>query len=114
MLLALFAYCPCAALGDALMRWSSCGLVAWKWEAKAVPVRHATPGSSQSFPAGAGLRSLGCGQLGSFQAVIARYQVQKRSCFCCALCSKVTSEPRAGVCEDREMLFAALIHTCWC
>lgn len=51
-------------------------------------------------------------QLDTFQAVKARCQVQKRSCFCHALCSKVTSEPGAGVWEDRKMLLAALIQMC--
>jgi len=54
----------------------------------------------------------GSGQLGSVQAVTARCQVHKRSCFCCALCSEGTGEHNTGVCEDRKMLFAALIHTC--
>lgn len=59
MLLALFSQGLHDILGDTLMGWSSCGLVAWKWEMKAGPVNHATLGSSQSFPTGAGLRSVG-------------------------------------------------------
>lgn len=51
--------------------------------------------------------------LDTFLALQAWCQVQKRSCFCYALCSKATPEPRAGVSEDREMLFAALIQMCW-
>lgn len=73
---------------------------------KAVAMNHATPGSRLPFPTGAGLRSLD-----SFQAVPARCQVQRRFCFCYALCSKVTCESKAEVYEDRKMLFAALIHT---
>ena len=110
---ALFAQGLRDISGDVSMGWNSCGLIAWKWEMKAVPLNHATARTTlhQSSPTGggSGLWAMkGSGQLGSFQAVTARCQVQKRSCFYYALCSKVTSEPRAGVCEDRKMLFAAL------
>lgn len=54
----------------------------------------------------------GSSQLDTFQAGKARYQVQKRSWLCYAPCSKVTRERRAGVCEGRKMLFAALIQMC--
>lgn len=54
----------------------------------------------------------GSSQLDTFQAAKARCQVQKRARSFYALCSKVTHEPRAGMCEGWKMLLVALIQMC--